>query len=448
MSELDTDSFCAKPSCEQLIDIIPGPFVVIDRNYQILAANKAYQKQYQINSDVVVGRHCYEVSHHSNVPCSQNGEHCPLEEVFRTGQPTQVMHVHHDHDGGEEYVQIQAAPIHSDSGEVLYMGEFMQTVHKHGDENAMLIGRSLPLLRMTSLLQRVAPTRTSVLLLGESGVGKERVAEYLHHFSDRSKKPFRVVDCGTLGENLIESELFGHEKAAFTGAVSRKIGLIESADKGTLLIDEIGELPLLLQTKLLRVLESGTIRRLGGTNYLKVDVRIIAATNRNLQEMVAQGQFRQDLYYRLSAFPIRVPPLRERKDDITMLAEHFIARIDGGERHLPISSQVIEKLLSYDYPGNIRELRNIIERALILAIDDTLRPEHIVIEARDSEGDDIGQQLASTDTVGGLYRRKQLTMDTISEALGRFDGHRLKAAQYLGVSERTLYRHIQKLNVS
>lgn len=444
MSEPDTDVFCAKPSCEQLIDIIPGPFVVIDRNYQILAANKAYQKQYQIHSEDVVGRHCYEVSHHSSVPCSQNGEHCPLEEVFRTRQPTQVMHVHHDHDGGEEYVQIQAAPILSDSGEVLYMGEFMQTVHKHGDEDTLLIGRSLPLLRMTSLLQRVAPTRTCVLLLGESGVGKERVAEYIHHFSDRSKKPFRVVDCSTLGENLIESELFGHEKAAFTGAASRKIGLIESADKGTLLIDEIGELPLLLQTKLLRVLESGTIRRLGGTEYLKVDVRILAATNRNLQEMVAQGQFRQDLYYRLSAFPIRVPPLRERKDDIAMLAEHFIARLDGGDRHLPISSAVIEKLLTYDYPGNIRELRNIIERALILAIDDALRPEHIVIEEMDDEKG--ARETPYDGALEGLYKRKQLTLETITEALRRFDGHRLKAAQYLGVSERTLYRHMQRLN--
>lgn len=440
---------CAKPSCEQIIDILPGPFVVIDRNYNILAANLAYQKQYGVGSDDIIGRHCYEVSHHSDVPCSQHGELCPLEEVFSTRKPTQVMHVHYDKDNNEEFVQLQAAPILSDDGEVMYMGEYVQVLNQSQEEDTLLVGRSPAFLRMNSLLQRVAPTKSTVLLLGESGVGKEKVAEYIHYYSDKSSSPFVVVDCGMLGESLIESELFGYEKGSFTGATGRKIGLFEAANGGTLFIDEICELPLPLQTKLLRALESGTIRRIGGNNYVKVDVRIIAATNRDMQKMVANGQFRQDLYYRLSAFPIHIPALRERKDDIVALAEHFLSTMPDGERHIPLSSQVIEKLLGYDYPGNVRELRNIIERGIILACDDILRPDHIVLEGhrvidnvveKDHREEPQQEHLVS--------RRGRLTDQVVLQALQQTEGHRSRAAQLLGVSERTLYRHIQRLRIA
>jgi len=450
--EIATDivhSPCSKPTCEQIIDILPGPFVVIDQNYQILAANRAYQKHYGVESEDLVGRHCYEVSHHSKVPCSQHGEQCPLEEVFATRQPTQVMHIHYDKDNKEEYVQLQAAPILSDDGEVIYMGEYVQVLSQPGDEDNLLVGGSPAFLRMMSLLQRVAPTQSTVLLLGESGVGKERVAEYIHHYSKRRHGPFVVVDCGTLGESLIESELFGYEKGAFTGATSRKIGLFEAANGGTLFIDEICELPLALQTKLLRALESGTIRRIGGREYIKVDVRVIAATNRDMQSMVAEGAFRQDLYYRLSAFPIQIPSLRERKDDIVALTEHFLYSLPEGERHIPLSSDVIEKLLSYEYPGNVRELRNIIERATILACDDILRPDHIVLEGA-SVLLDSGQaeETASESLQQLVQRRGRLTDKVVLDALHQTHGHRSRAAQLLGVSERTLYRHIQRMRGS
>ena len=439
---------CSKPTCEQIIDILPGPFVVIDKNYQILAANRAYQRHYGVESEDLVGRHCYEVSHHSKVPCSQHGEQCPLEEVFATRQPTQVMHIHYDKDNKEEYVQLQAAPILSDEGEVIYMGEYVQVLSQPGDEDTLLVGGSPAFLRMMSLLQRVAPTQSTVLLLGESGVGKERVAEYIHHYSKRRQAPFVVVDCGTLGESLIESELFGYEKGAFTGATSRKIGLFEAANGGTLFIDEICELPLALQTKLLRALECGTIRRIGGNEYIKVDVRVIAATNRDMQSMVADGGFRQDLYYRLSAFPIHIPALRERKDDIVALTEHFLYSLPEGERHIPLSSDTIEKLLSYEYPGNVRELRNIIERATILACDDILRPDHIVLEGGTvqlNSGADVslGERLQQL-----VQRRGRLTDKVVLEALHQTHGHRSRAAQLLGVSERTLYRYIQRMRGS
>lgn len=436
-----------QPSCDQIINILPDPFVVIDRGFKIIAANRNYLKHYGYNrSEEVVGRYCFEVSHHVDAPCSQHGEHCPLETVFETGQATQVMHIHYDRSGGEEHVQLHSNPLFGTDGNVLYVGEYIYPVSKPGDDS-ILIGRSRPMLRLAGLLQRVAPTQTSVLLLGESGVGKERVAQYLHQYSNRAGMPFVIVDCGTLGENLIESELFGHEKGAFTGANGRKKGLFEVADGGTLFIDEIGELPLSLQTKLLRVLETGTFRRLGGTEYIKVNVRVLTATNKNLKEMSEQGEFRQDLYYRLSAFPVNIPALRERPDDIPALAEHFLSNIEDGDRFVPIPPDVIETLFNHDYPGNVRELRNIVERAAILAFgEEILRPEHIVFEGDNTSSAESRQGSIVVSNNNLIQRRHgRLNEEAVIRALAQSKGHRANAAQLLGVSERTLYRYVQRL---
>ena len=443
------------PSCEQLIDMLPDPFVVIDREYHIIAANDKYRRHYGLEAKELIGRCCHEISHHSSVPCSHHGEHCPLEEVFETGQATQVMHVHYDLGGHEEWVQLSANPILDDKGETVYMGEYIQPLRPACEENRLLVGRSPALMRMVSLLQRVAPTQTTVLLQGESGVGKEQVAKYLHHYSERMNGPFIVVDCGVLGESLIESELFGHVKGSFTGATQHKKGLFEAAHGGTLFIDEIGELPLALQTKLLRALETGTIRPIGGTEYVKIDVRVIAATNRNLQDMVREGSFRQDLYYRLSAFPIHLPPLRERKGDITALAEYFLGQIPDGDRHLPLTPEVIEALLLHDYPGNVRELKNIVERAAILAAGNTIGVEHITCEpepmdSREPSLEDAetgGPALLQGEQRNQLLNRRggRISDETILMALKRARGHRQQAANMLDISERTLYRHIQRL---
>jgi transcriptional regulator with PAS, ATPase and Fis domain len=436
-----------KPSCEQLADILPEPFVVIDRNYRIVAANQAYCRQYARDASEVIGRLCHEISHHSSVPCSRNGEHCPLEEIVKSGHPLDVMHVHYDCSGHEQRVQLHCVPIVAPSGEVHYIGEHIHPLGEpRGAGNGMLlVGRSRPLLRLISVLQRVAPTRTTVLLLGESGVGKEQAARYLHHFSAQHEGPFVVVDCGTLGEQLIENELFGHERGAFTGASTAKKGLFEVASGGTLFIDEIGDLPLPLQSKLLRVLETGSIRRLGGTSYSAVDVRVIAATNQDIAAMVRRGRFRADLYYRLSAFPVEVPALRAHKDDIAALAEHFLARSADGERHLPLSAEVIEALLEHDYPGNVRELRNVIERATILAGDGIIGPQHVRVDTRSRErvvGADRTMTVR-TDAAGG--RRGPLSAAAVRAALDSCNGYRAQAARHLGISERTLYRHVRRL---
>ncbi|RDH82616.1 MAG: Fis family transcriptional regulator [endosymbiont of Galathealinum brachiosum] len=428
-----------KPSCETLISLFPDPFVIIDRQFQIVAANQKYRDHYK--QEDIVGKHCYEVSHGIDRPCSQNGEHCPLEEVVQTGKPTSVMHIHCNCDH-EEHVQLSAAPIFDDDGNVQYMGESIQPVSEEPENEQVLLGRSKAALRLMSILYRVAPTSSTVLLLGESGVGKDCAARYVHQNSSRADENFVVVDCGVLGENMIESELFGHEKGAFTGANKLKIGLFESADKGTLFIDEIGELPLHLQTKLLRVLETGTIRRLGGNDYIDVDVRIIAATNREPQQMIKDKTFREDLYYRLCAFPVNLPPLRSRKGDIPLLAESFLKHMEEGESQIPLSPEVIEKLLSYEYPGNIRELKNIIERALILSAGTPIMSDFLVFE-HEQEGFVVNETPSRYSPTAKRTGTSRLSRDEVLKAVEKCGGHRSQAALMLGVSERTIYRHLK-----
>lgn len=450
----------SKPSCDDLINIFNEPFVIIDKHYQIVASNNAYRDTFHTHESID-GKFCYEVSHGYDSPCSLHGEHCPLETVMRTGKSTSVLHIH-KHGNEKEHVQISADPIHNDEGEVHYIGETMVTIPQAKSEPQLLVGRAPAILRLISILHRVAPTQSTVFIQGESGAGKDCVANYLHHYSKRSEKPMIVVDCGAIGETLIESELFGYEKGAFTGALKQKIGLIESAHGGTLFIDEIGELSLDLQTKLLRVLESGTIRRIGGTHYFSVDVRIIAATNQDVKKMVSNGKFRHDLYYRLATFPVYVPPLRERKEDIPAIAEHFLRnKIEGGTQHIPLSPELIEILFSYDFPGNIRELRNIIERAVILAAGDPITEEYLTIDKNphhtfadefdDADVEDFPTPYRSRRaTPASPYRQpkksRKLDLETIKKTLDFYNGHRLSAAQELGISERTLYRYLQKIS--
>lgn len=441
------------PQCRDVINLVPEPFVLIDGEYRIVAANRNYCEKYDMQESEVLGNFCYKVSHHTDEPCHLHGEHCPLKTVFESGQPTEVIHEHFDSQGNSERVQLRAQPIVDDDGDVMYMAESIYCLdHENADEHR-LIGRSPAMMHLISLLQRVAPTRTTVLLHGESGTGKEKVAEYLHHYSNCHDGPYVIIDSSTLGEQLIESELFGHEKGSFTGATGKKEGLMQAADKGSLFIDEISELPLPLQTKLLRFLETGTYRPVGGTEYKTVDVRIIAATNRNLRQMVADGDFRKDLYFRLTAFPVDIPPLRDRKDDIVALAEHFLMQFEGGESQLPLSQEVIEALLMYNYSGNVRELRNIMERASILAANTAIGVDHLIfeqftyIDAKSEVVVSAPQPETTPPDDGFLLSKGQQrhNRDQILNALRSCNGNRLNAASMLGVSERTMYRYVRKI---
>jgi DNA-binding NtrC family response regulator len=301
-----------------------------------------------------------------------------------------------------------------------------------------IVGSTAPLKEVMSLISRVAGTDSTVLIRGESGVGKELVARAVHRSSRRARRPFVVVDCASLHENLLQSELFGHEKGAYTGAVRLKHGLFEVADRGTLFLDEIGEVTPALQVKLLRVLETGIFRRVGGTSDVSVDVRVIAATNRDLEAMMRSGAFREDLYYRLNVFSIQIPPLRDRREDIPLLVDHFI-RSSGvvAKRGARVSPEAMNVLIRYDWPGNARELQNVLERALILSDGDVLQPSELPIGVRAAPV--RGGNGSARMTLAEAERRY------IRQVLGECNGHRQKAARILGISERNLYRKLKEL---
>ncbi len=307
---------------------------------------------------------------------------------------------------------------------------------------SFMIGQSPALERVKKLIEAVADSDMTVLVLGESGSGKELVARAIHEQSPRAQRNFVAVDCCTLQENLFESELFGHEKGAFTGADRKKQGLIEGAAGGTLFLDEIGEIPPAIQAKLLRVLETGRFRRVGGTRDLTADVRIVAATNRDLKAMSERGEFRADLYYRLEAFTIYTPPLRERREDIPYLVEHFIRNHDFSMRiKKSVTRESMRKLIAYDWPGNVRELKNVVERAIILSRNSrTIRDQHLTFGACKQEGSGFQLDLPA----GAEPTLEELEASYLKMLLEKHAGHRATVARIMGVSERQIYRLIRK----
>ena len=309
------------------------------------------------------------------------------------------------------------------------------------ESKKLMIGNSPAMQEVHNLIDAVAGTDMTVLIQGESGVGKELVAKTVHERSNRSKRNFVAVDCCTLPEKLFESELFGHERGAFTGADRQKKGLIEGAEGGSLFLDEIGEIELAVQAKLLRVIESGMFRRVGGTRDLRANVRIVAATNCDLEIASREGSFRSDLYYRLSAYIITVPPLRERREDIPGLVEHFVCNRDFSRRiNTTVSRSAMRALLAYNWPGNVRELKNAIERAIILSRQTRkIRPEHLAPTLTSMESEDsltlAFDHEPSLTEVEAKYLQLLLT---------KYSGHRSLIAKRLGVSERNIYRMIDK----
>ena len=313
-----------------------------------------------------------------------------------------------------------------------------------------IIGDAPALKRVIATLHRAAATDTTVLLLGESGTGKELFARTLHALSPRADGPFVAINCAAIPETLLESELFGHEKGAFTGATARKPGRFELAHRGTLFLDEIGDLPIGLQAKILRALEEKRFERVGGTQSLQVDVRLVSATNRNLKTAVAARQFREDLFFRLSVFPIDIPPLRERTGDIEVLARHFVERFcrDLKKRPLAFSPEAVDEMQRYEWPGNVRELQNCIERACILTEGDTIRPRHLNLSFREGIAaeapPDAWEQIDLAGTMADASRRILIEVERrkIVKALQEAGGQKPKAADLLQVSYKTF---VQKL---
>ena len=314
-----------------------------------------------------------------------------------------------------------------------------------------LLGRSPAMRQVLDLVERVASGKTTVLVTGESGTGKERVARAIHDYSDRRDQPFLVVNCGAIPEALLESELFGHEKGSFTGATGRKLGIFREARGGTVLLDEIGELPLSMQVKLLRVLQEKKVRGVGEAQESPVEVRVLAATNRLVEQEVKEGRFRQDLYYRLNVIRIEVPPLRERREDIPELAEHFLKRCadEHGKDVRGFSPDTLRALGAYEFPGNVRELENIVERAVALCVGSVLALGDLPREVSGASGEtaahlvDLPEGGVSLDAVLAEVERR-----LILQAVERADGVRTNAAKLLGITFRSLRYRMQKLALS
>jgi len=322
-----------------------------------------------------------------------------------------------------------------ETGRLQRENEQLKAVIKHQQHTASMIGESEPMREVYRLIQRTAPADKPILIQGDSGTGKELVARALHSASPLAEKPFVVINCAALPETLLESELFGHEKGSFTGALSSKPGLFEVADGGTMFIDEIGELAGSLQAKLLRVLEDGSLRRIGSVKERRVHVRLIAATNRDMAKEVREGRFREDLFYRINVLTILLPPLRDRAGDIRLLVDHFV----GPEWR--VEDEVLRIFENYSWPGNVRQLQNAIERARILAEDEWIRarnlPPEIVTGASSSTVRQLGVAM-DLDAVNKLH---------VEDTFKRFGGNKARTARALGIGRRTLYRLLDKYGI-
>ena len=446
------------PELMSFLEGLPEPHILFDTQYRILAANAAYRQQFS-PAQSVVGRTCYEVSHHFNVPCDQAGESCPLAKSRESGQRERVLHLHHT-PKGEEYINIELSPLLNAKGEQAYFIEKMAPLRVTQEKATTqgLIGRAPAFQHMLSLVARVAPSMATVLLLGESGTGTELVARAAHEASPRAQRALVAVDCSSLPENLFESELFGHERGAFTGANTARGGLVEAASGGTLFLDEVGDIPLAMQVKLLRLLETGTYRRVGSTDQRHADIRVVSATHRDLDLMVSAGTFREDLYYRLSTFPIHLPALRDRRDDIVLLAQALLARV-APQRLLVLSEAAVLVLQAQDYPGNVRELRNLLERAALLCDGDTLEDSHVQqalrsgrrpVPAPDLRADtpyaSAPVLMSSVEVAATPGVLKSFELAALKQLAGTHQGSRAELAHQLGISERSLYRKLKALS--
>jgi transcriptional regulator with PAS, ATPase and Fis domain len=439
---------------QAMIDAIDKPAIFINQSYIIEAVNEPYRDTYPV--DIKLGYStCYSVSHRNTKPCDQCGEQCPIKVCQDTKRPASVVHVHATNEG-QSYCDILMRPIYDSTGSLLGYLEILDKLSFASNRPApgKMVGESDAFKIMLNKINRAASADIAVLLHGETGTGKELVSRALHDTSARAEKPFVVIECTGLTDSLFESELFGYEKGSFTGATTNKKGLVEAAEGGTLFFDEIGDVPLSMQVKLLRLFETQTYRPVGSVNVKQANFRLVCATHKNLKGMVQQGTFRQDLYYRIAGFPITLPALRERQGDIELLANHILAALS--QRHPPYTSRfstkrfdkaALAKLKTYSFPGNIRELKNIIEQATLLADDSVIHEKDLpdlLFEKQDMSDSDVSQQMPVHSPLLTLDEQES---QYISDAYYQYQGDIAGLASALDVSARTLYRKLQKAGV-
>ncbi|VAX17114.1 Two-component system response regulator protein, partial [hydrothermal vent metagenome] len=427
---------------ESVMDSIRDSIKIVDRSFNVIFANKAglenaWTDQPRKKKGALK---CFEKFYHNSEQCS----FCVIDRVFNSGMP--AFNVFHSKNGGDASVkEISAFPLTGKSGKVEHVIEIVRDVTElkkdlvESEEFSEIISQDSSMENVFDIIKSVAATNSTVLISGETGTGKELIARAIHKSSRRRDKKLVTMNCGAFPETLLETELFGHEKGAFTGADQRRIGRFETAHQGTLFLDEIGTISQSMQVKILRVLQEGELTRVGGNETIKVDIRYVCATNVNLQSEVKAGNFREDLYYRINVVPIMLPPLRKRGDDIKLLAEHFLEKFSGeiGKRFQGFTGSALERAKQYAWPGNIRELRNLVERAVILSKGKSI--ERLDIPETDERAP---VQTATFKDVVETAEKEYLI-----KALKNNRGSISQTAEKAGVNARTIHRKMKDYGI-
>jgi len=443
--------------CEAVLNGISDPVIVIREDYSLAYANKAARDKH--GGDKSVDQKCYSLLHGLKTPCDP----CACLEVFKAGKPYRVISKIATADGRTQAKEYSAYPILGENGKVCRVIEFVHDlpliesppVSGNGTSTVVgeeatsfcgMIGNSKKMRALFQLIRLVSPSNATILIYGESGTGKERVARALHWNSPRRYRPFVAIDCGALPETLLESELFGHVRGAFTGAIQNKKGLFAEAEGGTLFLDEIGDTSLVFQSKLLRALQEGESRPVGGNRSSKINVRMVAATNKSLKEAIAKKTFREDLYYRLAVMPIVIPPLRDRLDDIPLLVEHFIKKYTEQNRKGPmsLSAEAVGLLQGMPWTGNVRELENIIERGVLVSPTSEITPESLLIE---EDGGPSPYAPSSSLFSSTREMLSKVERERIIDSLQRCKGNKSLAARSLGISRASLYNKLKRYQI-
>lgn len=434
---------------EFLLNSFPEGILAIGPDQKILFMNSSAESLLGISKKDLAGKRCPHL-----IEIDTTGQKCLLERTLNAGEVySGIESVYRNKQGGKTLLLSASSFILKDEngksiGAVVQFKKTPSDKKITEPESKLLmgdkiVGKNPRMLEIYNLLPGLARTKSTVLIEGESGTGKELIAQALHHNSPRRNKPFIRVNCGALAEGILESELFGHIKGAYTGAVSNKQGRFELAHEGTIFLDEIGDVTLPTQVKLLRVLQEEEFERVGDTRPLKVDVRVIAATNIDLKKAMEDGKFRQDLYYRLRVVPISLPPLRERRDDIPLLIDYFVKKFNKemGKDAETVSPGTIEILLNYDYPGNIRELENIIEHALVLCNGNTILPEHLPRDIQMLKADHVER------AIGREHPLEAIERELIIKVLNQCDWNLKETSEKLRISRTTLWRKMKDYHI-
>ena len=434
---------------EAVFEQLSEAVILYDKDLRIAGINPAAEKLFGISSEEMLGRRCRDVFR-----CASCENECGMIEGLKhsSGSPLNTVRLHTGN-GLERLAVIRTSPIYSESGGIDGVVATIKDITEEvAPQKREVIAESAQMREVMNFVRRVAASEaTTVLLDGENGTGKDLIAKTLHYQSLRQAEPFIAINCAAIPETLLESELFGYEKGAFTDARAQKRGIFELADKGTLFLDEIGEIPLMLQAKLLRVLEEQSFRRLGGLKDIKLDLRVVAATNKDLREAVEEGAFRQDLYFRLNVIHITIPPLRERPDDILPLARFFIDHYNRKfKRHIEgLTPEAERKLLEHDWPGNVRELRNAIERAMILESSSLISPHSLPLSISHRPAPAVASaanQGAASPAAENLSLEEN-ERQLILRALEQTRNNQTQAAKLLHITRDTLRYKMKKFNL-